>query len=189
MSWATILLAAITGLMPACRTFLPAPTQIGTFGAFIRIRSPIYTRRALFDVGVAGPLAGFVLLLPAMAIGLAYSRVIPGIAERGDLIFGVPAIQRLMEWIIFPGRCRGGHLAASGGAGGLGRNAGHGSQFASHRAVGWGAYCLFVHRNQTQAVVALVRGGAGSTRHFLLAGLAGLGGVVVLFRAAASGDF
>jgi membrane-associated protease RseP (regulator of RpoE activity) len=83
--------------------FLPAPTQIGTFGAFIRIRSPIYTRRALFDVGVAGPLAGFLLLLPAMAVGLAKSRVIPGIAERGDLIFGVPAIQHMMEWLIFPG--------------------------------------------------------------------------------------
>jgi membrane-associated protease RseP (regulator of RpoE activity) len=109
----TILLAHELGHYFACRYygidaslpyFLPAPTQIGTFGAFIRIRSPIYTRRALFDVGVAGPLAGFVLLLPAMAIGLAYSKVIPGIAERGDLIFGVPAIQRLMELLIFPGR-------------------------------------------------------------------------------------
>jgi membrane-associated protease RseP (regulator of RpoE activity) len=83
--------------------FMPAPTQIGTFGAFIRIQSPIYTRRALFDIGVAGPLAGFALLLPAMVIGLAHSRVIPGIAERGDLVFGVPAIQRLLEWLIFPG--------------------------------------------------------------------------------------
>ncbi|HLK20232.1 MAG TPA: site-2 protease family protein [Bryobacteraceae bacterium] len=109
----TILLAHELGHYFACRYygidaslpyFLPAPTQIGTFGAFIRIRSPIYTRRALFDVGVAGPLAGFVFLLPAMAVGLMYSRVIPGIAERGDLIFGVPAIQRLMEWVIFPGR-------------------------------------------------------------------------------------
>src|SRR6202790_5462829 len=83
--------------------FLPFPSPIGTLGAFIRIRSPIYTRRALFDVGIAGPLAGFALLLPAMAIGLANSKVIPGIAERGDLIFGVPAIQRLLEWLIFPG--------------------------------------------------------------------------------------
>ena len=109
----TILLAHELGHYFACRYygidaslpyFLPAPFPgIGTFGAFIRIRSPIYTRRALFDVGVAGPLAGFVLLLPAMAIGLAYSRVIPGIAERGDLIFSVPAIQRLMELLIFPG--------------------------------------------------------------------------------------
>jgi membrane-associated protease RseP (regulator of RpoE activity) len=86
--------------------FLPFPSPIGTLGAFIRIRSPIYTRRALFDVGIAGPLAGFVMLLPAMAIGLAYSKVIPGIpgiAERGELIFGVPAIQRVLEWLMFPG--------------------------------------------------------------------------------------
>jgi membrane-associated protease RseP (regulator of RpoE activity) len=83
--------------------FLPFPSPIGTLGAFIRIRSPIYTRRALFDVGIAGPLAGFVLLLPAMAIGLANSKVIPGIAERSELIFGVPAIQRALEWLMFPG--------------------------------------------------------------------------------------
>ncbi len=83
--------------------FLPAPTPIGTLGAFIRIRSPIYTRRALFDVGIAGPLAGFVMLLPALAIGLANSKVLPGIGARGELIFGVPAIQRALEWVMFPG--------------------------------------------------------------------------------------
>lgn len=108
----TILLSHELGHYFACRYygidaslpyFLPAPTPIGTFGAFIRIRSPIYTRCALFDIGVAGPLAGFVLLVPALAIGLANSKVIPGIAERGDLIFGVPAIQRAMEWLFFPG--------------------------------------------------------------------------------------
>lgn len=107
-----ILLAHELGHYYACRYygidaslpyFLPAPTQIGTFGAFIRIRSPIYTRRALFDVGVAGPLAGFILLVPAMLVGLAKSRVIPGIAEHGDLVFGVPAIQRAMEYVLFPG--------------------------------------------------------------------------------------
>jgi membrane-associated protease RseP (regulator of RpoE activity) len=83
--------------------FLPAPTLIGTFGAFIRIRAPIYSRRVLFDVGVAGPLAGFVFLVPALAIGLANSKVIPGIAERGDLIFGTAPMQRLLEMLIFPG--------------------------------------------------------------------------------------
>jgi membrane-associated protease RseP (regulator of RpoE activity) len=108
----TILLAHELGHYFACRYygidaslpyFLPAPTPIGTLGAFIRIRAPIYTRRALFDVGIAGPLAGFAMLVPALAIGVAYSKVIPGIAERGDLVFGVPLIQRLMEWMIFPG--------------------------------------------------------------------------------------
>jgi membrane-associated protease RseP (regulator of RpoE activity) len=83
--------------------FLPAPTLIGTFGAFIRIRSPIYSRPMLFDIGIAGPLAGFLFLLPALAIGLAYSKVIPNIATQGDFVFGVPLLQRLLEALIFPG--------------------------------------------------------------------------------------
>ena len=83
--------------------FIPAPTLIGTLGAFIRIRSPIYTRRALFDIGIAGPLAGFALLVPAMAIGLAYSKVIPGIAEQGELVFGIPLIQGVLASAVFPG--------------------------------------------------------------------------------------
>ena len=108
----TILLSHELGHYFACRYyridaslpyFLPAPTPIGTLGAFIRIRSPIYTRRALFDVGIAGPLAGFVVLLPLLAIGVAGSKVIPGVAERGDLIFGTPGILRALEWIVFPG--------------------------------------------------------------------------------------
>ncbi len=83
--------------------FIPFPAPIGTFGAFIRIRAPIYSKRILFDVAVAGPLAGFCLLLPALAIGVAYSKVIPGIADQGELVFGVPLIVRLMEHAIFPG--------------------------------------------------------------------------------------
>jgi membrane-associated protease RseP (regulator of RpoE activity) len=83
--------------------FLPAPTITGTFGAFIRIRSAIYSKRVLFDVGVAGPLAGFVFLLPALAIGLAFSKVIPGIAQQGDVHFGIPLIQWLLDKAIFPG--------------------------------------------------------------------------------------
>lgn len=83
--------------------FLPAPTLIGTFGAFIRIRSAILSKRILFDIGVAGPLAGFVLLLWPMAIGVSMSKVMPGIAVRGDLIFGTPLILRVFEWVQFPG--------------------------------------------------------------------------------------
>ena len=83
--------------------FLPAPTFIGTLGAFIRIRSPIYSKRVLFDIGVAGPVAGFVVLLPVLAIGLAYSKIIPGIAHRGDLVFGNPLALWLLERAIFPG--------------------------------------------------------------------------------------
>jgi membrane-associated protease RseP (regulator of RpoE activity) len=83
--------------------FLPAPTLIGTLGAFIRIRSPIYTRRALFDVGVAGPLAGFALLVPALLLGLGLSRVHPGIAVQGDFVFGTPLLLRILETFVFPG--------------------------------------------------------------------------------------
>jgi len=53
--------------------FLPAPIGLGTFGAFIRIRGPILSKRQLLDVGVAGPLAGFVALLPFLAWGIAHS--------------------------------------------------------------------------------------------------------------------
>jgi Zn-dependent protease len=83
--------------------FLPAPTLIGTLGAFIRIRSAVPTRRVMFDIGIAGPLAGFVALLAPLAAGVSLSKVIPGIAERGDLIFGTPLILRLFEWAQFPG--------------------------------------------------------------------------------------
>ncbi len=57
--------------------FLPLPTTLtGTLGAFIRIRARIATKRELFDIGVAGPIAGFVLAVPAMFIGIALSRVV-----------------------------------------------------------------------------------------------------------------
>lgn len=83
--------------------FLPSPMLLGTFGAFIRIKSPIYTRRNLFDIGVSGPLAGFIVLLPFLCAGVAMSHVIPHIASSGDFIFGTPLLIRLLEWIELPG--------------------------------------------------------------------------------------
>jgi membrane-associated protease RseP (regulator of RpoE activity) len=84
--------------------FLPAPMPFtGTLGAFIRIRSPIYSKRVLFDVGIAGPLAGFVFLIPALAVGLAFSKVIPGINHQGAIQQSVPILQWLLERVIFPG--------------------------------------------------------------------------------------
>lgn len=108
----TILLAHEFGHYFACRFygidatlpfFLPVPTIIGTFGAFIRIRSAIASRKELFDVGIAGPLAGFAFVVPALAIGIAWSKVIPGVADTGDVVFGTPLILRLLEAAIFPG--------------------------------------------------------------------------------------
>lgn len=70
--------------------FLPAPPFfiLGTFGAFIRIRSRFPDRRALFDVGAAGPWAGFVIALLATVIGLARSTVLATPPERGILELG-----------------------------------------------------------------------------------------------------
>ena len=83
--------------------FLPFPTLIGTLGAFIRIRSPILSKRILFDIGIAGPLAGFVALVSPLIAGVALSKVVPGIGHSGDLAFGTPLIIRLMELVRFPG--------------------------------------------------------------------------------------
>jgi membrane-associated protease RseP (regulator of RpoE activity) len=91
------------GINASLPYFLPAPTLIGTLGAFIRIRSPIYTRRALFDVGVAGPLAGFAVLLPALVLGLLQSKILHGVANRGDFVFGTPLALRFLEWVFFHG--------------------------------------------------------------------------------------
>jgi membrane-associated protease RseP (regulator of RpoE activity) len=67
--------------------FIPGPPLLGTFGAVIRIRSPFTGRRALFDVGVAGPLAGFVVALPILAYGVSRSTVLHHLPRHGDFDF------------------------------------------------------------------------------------------------------
>ena len=104
-----ILLAHELGHFFACRYygiaasypyFLPAPTLIGTLGAFIRIRSPIVNRKALFDVGIAGPIVGFLFAAPALAIGIAFSKVVPEAEVNSAVIFGNPLLPRLLEaWL------------------------------------------------------------------------------------------
>jgi membrane-associated protease RseP (regulator of RpoE activity) len=83
--------------------FLPAPTFIGTFGAFIRFRSAVKSRRELFDVGIAGPLAGFLFVIPVLGIGMALSRVVPGIGQQSEIQFGSPLLIRVLELWLFPG--------------------------------------------------------------------------------------
>lgn len=100
-----ILLVHEMGHFLACRRhgieatlphFLPAPTLIGTFGAFIKIRSPFSSKKALFDVGVAGPLAGFLAALPVVACGLALSRLVPAGRLEGGLVLGEPLLFKLL---------------------------------------------------------------------------------------------
>jgi membrane-associated protease RseP (regulator of RpoE activity) len=107
-----ILLAHELGHFFACRYygisasypyFLPAPTLIGTLGAFIRIRSPIYNRKALFDVGLAGPVVGFLFAVPALAIAIFYSRVVPASEAHSSIVFGQPLVMRLLVAILRPG--------------------------------------------------------------------------------------
>ncbi|HZF11858.1 MAG TPA: site-2 protease family protein [Thermoanaerobaculia bacterium] len=98
------------GLASTVPYFLPVPFGLGTVGAFIRIQAPIRDKRELFDVGVAGPLAGFVALLPFLFYGVAHSHVStfveaahPNAAEAGLLLPGWCLAIRLVAWL-FHGR-------------------------------------------------------------------------------------
>jgi Zn-dependent protease len=97
----TILLAHEMGHYLACQYyglpatlpyFLPLPSMLGTLGAFIRIKAPLRNRRELFDVGIAGPIAGFVALIPFLLYGVAHSE--PALR---------PTELRLGETIALPG--------------------------------------------------------------------------------------
>jgi len=107
-----ILLAHELGHYFACRYygisasypyFIPAPTLIGTLGAFIRIRSPIQNRKALFDVGLAGPVVGFLFAIPALAVAIVYSREIPLSQAHPSVIFGDPLAMRILMAVLRPG--------------------------------------------------------------------------------------
>jgi membrane-associated protease RseP (regulator of RpoE activity) len=103
-----ILLAHEMGHYIACRRyglpstlpyFLPVPINFGTFGAFIKIKAPIQSKRQLFDVGIAGPIAGFVVLLPFLLYGIASSNPAP--LSRAPM----PPDATEMVVLLLPGRC------------------------------------------------------------------------------------
>jgi membrane-associated protease RseP (regulator of RpoE activity) len=83
--------------------FLPAPLPLtGTLGAFIRIRQTIPGKRALFDIGIAGPIAGFVVAIPVLFVGMLLSRVVAlppttdGVVELGE-----PLLFQGAAWLVF----------------------------------------------------------------------------------------
>lgn len=80
--------------------FIPAPSFIGTFGAFIKMKSPILDRRTLLDIGVAGPLAGFVVAVPVLLVGLMLSEMRVSVAETG-LELGNSILFSFLSWIVF----------------------------------------------------------------------------------------
>ena len=82
--------------------FIPAPPIpfiIGTFGAFIRIRSPIRDKRALLDVGCAGPLTGVLVSIPVILVGLKLSTVTIIGGGEGSLTLGEPLLFKLLSWL------------------------------------------------------------------------------------------
>jgi membrane-associated protease RseP (regulator of RpoE activity) len=110
----TILLTHELGHFFACRHhyiratypfFVPFPNLNGTFGAFILIRSPILTNRALFDVGASGPLVGFAFAVPALVYGVLHAKLVPGLGDpsNAELIYGTPLLLRLLDAVLHPG--------------------------------------------------------------------------------------
>lgn len=84
--------------------FLPVPfLMTGTLGAFIRIREPIPQKRMLFDIGIAGPIAGFVVAVPALFIGMAMSHVVklPDPLPPLTMELGEPLLYKAASWLFW----------------------------------------------------------------------------------------
>ncbi len=84
--------------------FIPTPPMLGpagTFGAFIKIRSPMPSRRATFDIGVSGPIAGFIALIPVAIIGVLKMHPVPAeqIAGAGGIYFSDPLMIRVLAFL------------------------------------------------------------------------------------------
>jgi membrane-associated protease RseP (regulator of RpoE activity) len=110
----SILLAHEMGHYVMCRRYrvdatlpyfipLPVLSFVGTLGAFIRMRSPIPDRRALMDIGVSGPLAGFLVCLPVLVLGLQEARIAEHAPSAAGLTLGEPLLfQWAAHWVKGP---------------------------------------------------------------------------------------
>lgn len=93
-------LSRFHGVPASLPLFVPGlPHFVGTFGAIIRMRAPMTDRRALFDIGVAGPIAGFVVAVVALVIGLRLSTVVP-IQTSYGLHLGEPLLLQFASWLV-----------------------------------------------------------------------------------------
>src|SRR3974390_433951 len=91
------LLCRYYGVHATLPFFIPAPTLIGTLGAVLRIKAPIRSRAALFDIGVAGPIAGFAVAVVTLAAAMNLSKPMAVGMGPSDLHLGFPAIFYLMH--------------------------------------------------------------------------------------------
>ncbi len=82
--------------------FIPAPTFIGTFGAFIKMKSPVVDKGALLEIGAAGPIAGFLMTIPALFIGLAQSTVVNVSNSHEGIQLGDSIFMWLATHLMFP---------------------------------------------------------------------------------------
>ena len=88
--------------LPFFLPFIPIVSISGTLGAVIKIREAFPSRKVLFDIGIAGPIAGFVVLVPLLFFAVSRSTLIPAVApEPGTIEFGEPLLFRLAVWLIF----------------------------------------------------------------------------------------
>jgi len=94
------LLCRYYGVRATLPFFIPAPTLIGTLGAVIRIKAPIRSRAALFDIGIAGPIAGFVAALVTLFAAMLYSKPLAAGMGHSDLQLGFPAVFYVMQDVL-----------------------------------------------------------------------------------------
>ena len=87
------------GIKVSLPYFIPGPTLFGTFGAVIRSKSPFKNRKDLLDVGATGPIAGFIVAVIVVVLGLSHSRVVPVVPGEG-LTLGDSLIFKLLSWIV-----------------------------------------------------------------------------------------
>ena len=80
--------------------FIPGPTIIGTFGAFIKMKSPIVTRKALIDIGASGPIAGFIISIIACLAGLSMSEIVKMPHGEGTLSLGDSLLFSFLSQIV-----------------------------------------------------------------------------------------
>ncbi len=96
--WLPLQLAgSVTPPLPA---WLPMPTP-GTLGAVIRIRQPLATKRQFFDIGIAGPIAGFVVLVPVLLFAMSLSDIVAVPPDYEGIEFGEPLLFKAAAWLFF----------------------------------------------------------------------------------------